>query len=250
MKLPCSVIQDLLPLYCDSACSPESRALINEHLNECEDCRRVLTHMHDEIELPKEKPDPTKPLLNLRTEWLRTKTKALLKGMIITLLVVGILIGGWFGATELKFPVDADKLTISDVSMLSNGVIAFHLLIDDDRELRRIAVDVDFEDGVAYITPKRALIEQKRAESNYLSLNDKYYYIAFAGYTLAQFEAHDYESMTPIGEDLVNADYFFASDIKEIRIGTKNSYTVLWKQGMELSAASEDRETIFASGIR
>lgn len=250
MKLPCSVIQDLLPLYCDSACSPESRALINEHLNECEDCRRVLTHMHDEIDVPKDEPDSAKPLLTLRTEWLRTKKKALTKGVVTTLLIVAILVVGWFGATELKFPVDADKITISDVSQLSNGVIAFHLLIDDDRELRRIAVDIDFEESVAYITPKRALIEQKRTESIYLSLNDKYFYVAFEGYTLEQFRTHDYENMTPIAEELAYADYFFASDIKEIRIGTKNSYTVLWAQGMELPAASEDREMLFASGIR
>ena len=250
MKLPCSVIQDLLPLYCDSACSPESRALINEHLNECEDCRRVLTHMHDEIDVPKDEPDSAKPLLTLRTEWLRTKKKAHIRGVVATLLIVAILVVGWFGMTELRFPVSADRITISDVSQLSNGVIAFHLLIDDDRELCRIAVDIDFDEGVAYITPKRALIEQKRTESIYLSLNDKYYYAVFAGYTLEQFRTHDYENMTPIADELAYADYFFASDIKEIRIGTKNSYTVLWAQGMELPAATAERETIFLSGNR
>lgn len=35
MKTPCNVIRDLLPLYQDSVCSPESRQLVAEHLEEC-----------------------------------------------------------------------------------------------------------------------------------------------------------------------------------------------------------------------
>jgi hypothetical protein len=39
---PCTLIQDLLPLYIDDAVSPESRALIDEHLAACERCRSQL----------------------------------------------------------------------------------------------------------------------------------------------------------------------------------------------------------------
>ncbi len=34
----CTIIQDLLPLYIDDFCSKESRALVEEHLAECEVC--------------------------------------------------------------------------------------------------------------------------------------------------------------------------------------------------------------------
>lgn len=251
MSLPCSVIQDLLPLYCDHACSPESRQLVNEHLNDCESCRSQIVNMQMEIDLTKEMPDPAKPLQGIRTEWLRTKKKSLIKGVLITLLAVAVTIGGWLGITEIKRPVSADKITVSDVAQLSNGAIAFHLLIDDGRELREISTHVDFEDGVAYITPKRAILEQKQFEpGSCLSLNDKYYYVAFTGYTLAQFEAHDYDSMSPLDESLAGSDFFFASDIQKIYIGTKQDHIVLWEQGMELPTASEEREEIYYSGIR
>ena len=251
MKLPCSVIQDLLPLYCDRACSEESRALVNEHLNNCESCRTQLVKMQVEIDLPKETPDPAKPLRGIRSEWLRIKKTALIKGILITLLAVAVAVSGWLGLTEIKLPVDAEKLTISDVSQLSNGVIAFHLLIDDGRELREISTHIDFDDGIAYITPKRALIEPKQFEpGSYLSLNDRYYYVAFAGYTLAQFEAHDYDSMSPLDESLADSDFFFASDIQKICIGTKQDHIVLWEQDMELPTAGEERENIYYSGIR
>lgn len=45
MKLSCSVIEDLLPLFSDQVCSEESRKLVEEHLQECEKCRALLNHV-------------------------------------------------------------------------------------------------------------------------------------------------------------------------------------------------------------
>lgn len=45
MKTSCNVIQDLLPLYCDGACSDESRHLVEEHLKECGQCRETYELM-------------------------------------------------------------------------------------------------------------------------------------------------------------------------------------------------------------
>ena len=42
MKLNCKVIEDLLPLYLDEVCSEESRKLVEEHLSECEVCRKLV----------------------------------------------------------------------------------------------------------------------------------------------------------------------------------------------------------------
>jgi len=39
MKTNCDIVQDLLPLYCDGACSAESRRLVDEHLRECPACQ-------------------------------------------------------------------------------------------------------------------------------------------------------------------------------------------------------------------
>ena len=44
-KIPCKVIQDLLPLYHDGICSPESSALIEEHLTNCQTCSDLLASL-------------------------------------------------------------------------------------------------------------------------------------------------------------------------------------------------------------
>ena len=48
-KLPCEVIQDLIPLYVDGVCSAKSKLYIEEHLKSCETCRNYLAEMKGEI---------------------------------------------------------------------------------------------------------------------------------------------------------------------------------------------------------
>ena len=51
MKITCDVIEDLLPLYVDDVASGDSRTLIEEHLNECESCRKTLEDMRKDIDI-------------------------------------------------------------------------------------------------------------------------------------------------------------------------------------------------------
>ena len=39
MNMNCRIADDLLPLYVDGVCSPDSRALLEEHLRTCPACR-------------------------------------------------------------------------------------------------------------------------------------------------------------------------------------------------------------------
>lgn len=51
MKMDCDVVRDLLPLYADDACSEKSRALVEEHLLDCPECRALLIRLRNtEIE--------------------------------------------------------------------------------------------------------------------------------------------------------------------------------------------------------
>ena len=43
--MKCSIIQDLLPIYCDDLTSEDSREEIEKHLAECETCREVYENM-------------------------------------------------------------------------------------------------------------------------------------------------------------------------------------------------------------
>ena len=47
MKTECEVIRDLLPLYTDEVCSAASRALVEEHIQECPSCAALLVRMKE-----------------------------------------------------------------------------------------------------------------------------------------------------------------------------------------------------------
>lgn len=51
MKYPCSLIQDLLPLYHDGVCSEESGKIIENHLSECPFCKDYYTSLCEADEI-------------------------------------------------------------------------------------------------------------------------------------------------------------------------------------------------------
>lgn len=48
----CNVIRDLLPLYAEDMVSPESKALVEDHLQGCESCTKELEDLKNTPKLP------------------------------------------------------------------------------------------------------------------------------------------------------------------------------------------------------
>ena len=45
IKLPCEVVRDLFPSYIDELTNEVTNHMIEEHLKECENCRKVTTRI-------------------------------------------------------------------------------------------------------------------------------------------------------------------------------------------------------------
>lgn len=95
MKITCDVIEDLLPLYVDDVASEDSRTLIEEHLRECENCKRTLRQMKEtdglsmDEELICEKEDKT-IILHLKKKMLkRIGWIAAVSSLIVILVCAG-----------------------------------------------------------------------------------------------------------------------------------------------------------------
>ena len=80
MKLDCDLIQDLLPLYAEGLCSAASRRAVEEHLSECEHCRRLTAPLP--IEEPEDTPNADravkKSIKKVRRRWLSSLIAAVL----------------------------------------------------------------------------------------------------------------------------------------------------------------------------
>ena len=94
MSKQCKIVEDLLPLYHDGVCSEESRQMVDEHLAQCEDCRKILDQIDGELVSPQAKDADIKPLKNISKAVKKGKKEALITGISIALIVILVLFGG------------------------------------------------------------------------------------------------------------------------------------------------------------
>lgn len=87
-KLSCDVVQDLLPLYIDGVCSADSRQLVDAHLAECDDCRRVLADLQ-ESETEAQFQAEAKAVIRAHNKH-QSKT-ALALGVLISVFLTGVM---------------------------------------------------------------------------------------------------------------------------------------------------------------
>lgn len=229
MILPCNVIEDLLPLYHDDVCSQESKALVAEHLKECESCRNLHTKIGSDMKPTDACIDDAKPLKAIRSIWEKGKKRAFMKGTAIAVVVCALVLGGYLGLTQWKcIPISPDLLVVTEVSQLSDGRIIYHLNVKDDKNLHLIKFTTNF-DGSYYMTPMRSVIEGKRITKN--GLYNDYFMVDIA-------ENNAYQQNH--GDGIV---------ITSCYIGPQDKGILIWEEGMELPEASTALEQMASTGI-
>lgn len=94
MKISCEIIKDLLPLYHDGVCSKESRIMIEEHLNFCDNCKAELKLMEDALPIsnPEHNLKEAEAVQKLSRRWKKGMMKSLFKGIFFTILAFILLI--------------------------------------------------------------------------------------------------------------------------------------------------------------
>lgn len=104
MKVPCSVIQDLLPLYHDSVCSPESSAMIEEHLKDCEACQEEFHKLEENplAENGKKEESEKENVLRMKNVKKVLHKKRVRVSVITAVVVVLLCIPTWF-VMNLRF---------------------------------------------------------------------------------------------------------------------------------------------------
>lgn len=215
MKLPCKVIEDLLPLYHDGVCSGESRSLVDEHIEECEKCKSVLDALDAEPEVSHI--DDAAPLKSIQKKWNTARAKSYRKGIVITCVVFLCLGFLFYGLTDYRVvPVPADLLEITEVSQLNSGV-AFHFSINDNKDLYKIESTLTKE-GVLYWTPMRAVWEAPRKFDTGLYNMDMWV---------------DIEGMEVMQQAEINSFY----------IGPVGEGILVWEKGMELPPPAKGLRT-------
>lgn len=220
-KVFCDIINDILPLYYDNVCSDASKKMVEEHLQECHNCKMELEKLQDEIHIPEktiiENRKDVNVLKNISASWRRKRLKSFIKGGLLGALFISIIILGYLGLFEWKIiSVSTDVVEISEVSEMDDGIIVFYAEINDGYSLNTIIYDVDSE-GNLYVTPLRPIIKEKADAQPPYGLEKGYDFI-----------------------DIKSQEEYRGQEIKTIYYGTKYDKFLIWKKGMELPKTSEE----------
>ena len=110
-NVPCSVIQDLLPLYCDGVCSEESKKLVQAHIADCETCAEELCLMNAPMAAAEAEQEVQTARAASRA-WKKNRHRGLRTGILLTVLLAlaaaAVLLGLRYGKTNS--PEDLDKI--------------------------------------------------------------------------------------------------------------------------------------------
>lgn len=109
MKVPCNVIRDLLPLYHDSVCSPETAALVEEHLKDCDACQEEFHKLQANL-LPLPLPVPGKE--EQKAQGLAKVKKILRKKRVIVAAIVAAvtIVLCYGGYLFLQLPIMGESI--------------------------------------------------------------------------------------------------------------------------------------------
>ena len=85
MNLPCAVVRDLLPLYAEKMTESQTQKLIDEHLEDCAECRQRLTEIDTCVVSAVES---TKPLMALKKEIRKRRQYTAIAAALLVFVIV------------------------------------------------------------------------------------------------------------------------------------------------------------------
>lgn len=116
MKNECSIIRDLLPLYAESMVSPETASFMEEHLKDCEHCRKEYERLKAPCAVPAK--NDAAPLLMLQKKMAAKR----LRTIVLTAVFAVALLVSAFAALDapVYLPYTEELLAVEPVG--ENGL--------------------------------------------------------------------------------------------------------------------------------
>jgi hypothetical protein len=111
-KYPCSLIQDLLPLYHDSVCAGETRAAVEDHLQDCQSCQAAYQALlqSDKVEPDCPEPPQAEAIRQVRGRF-RRRAMALCLTVLVVMTLVFTAVIVWMNTSTVLLPKDMVKAT-------------------------------------------------------------------------------------------------------------------------------------------
>lgn len=188
-KVSCDIIKDILPLYIDDVVSDDTKNMVEEHLQSCEECRKEVLLLGKDIVVPiavEAQRAEVKVLKRLKKHY---KNKKIITVVLSVILAIGIL-NGIYAALVLPenvIPYDASKIKIEELgdkiyaSYYGNdfdGSVGLNpTLMEVDGEKKNVAIFYFYESPWSKLTARFKKEQEKNMEfiGNRDEIDEVYY---------------------------------------------------------------------------
>jgi len=220
-KNECNVVRDLMPLVLDRVASDESRALVEEHMGSCEECRKQYEEMKADMpaetraEYEAEQRDIVRTLKQMkRQKKIRRILRVVLPAVIsLVVLIGGMMLYGWLWQWD-TVPLENDMYTLS-LAQQKDGTV--HVIAE------------------RFDTIGSSSVMEERMEGDQ--------HIIYVYFRVPMIHSKEKKLEDRRKGDLVS----FENDeqIDEIRQGGPDNYKTIWKKGDPIPEASEEMEAYY-----
>ena len=116
----CEIVRDLIPLYIDGCCSEASALAVEEHIQTCDGCKRLLDDMRSPAEIVTKTQMP--PMLRRLDQWKASVLQSVLLFLSFAVITVGVTleartpfgVGNGFWAMYLIIPATGFLLSLAN----------------------------------------------------------------------------------------------------------------------------------------
>jgi len=121
MKNECSIVKDLLPLYHDKVCSDDSKAFIEEHIKNCDNCKAYSNDLKETLDIEYQ---PSNDEINSVASFKKLKWKLIKRNILIFLVSIVVVISVLWLNYRNEIPIEY-KEGLFDISQTEDGIITF-----------------------------------------------------------------------------------------------------------------------------
>ena len=159
MNKQCEIVQDLLPLYVDSACSKSSAAMVEEHLENCLECKVLYKKLCADAGEDMLKTEIAGIVAKHKKKAKKKRLLTIVASVLLTIILTFTAITLWpasidYGSSEIYSRKDMDEAItlIKDEFFSWDGCKLYSIYYTDDDFCQR---EIDYvntlaDDGVVY----------------------------------------------------------------------------------------------------
>ena len=159
MNKQCEIVQDLLPLYVDGACSESSTAMVKEHLESCPECKALYEKLCSDTGEGSLKAEMVGVVATREKKVKKKRLLTIVASVVLTIVLIFTVINLWpasidYGSSGIYSKEDMDEAItlIKDRFYSWEGCKLYSIYYTDDSFCQR---EVDYvntlaDDGVVY----------------------------------------------------------------------------------------------------